>query len=104
MSDCTASSSSRTKTSLWGIVKLQVVQHGLVGLGHRVSQPVHFKRPDWVSGPATTLQFTGLVKIANADPRGDFLLFEAKRASRDYREGLLCQCLGHDGIRELFAS
>ena len=35
--------------------------------------------------PATTLQFTGLVKVANADPRRDFLLFEAKRASGDYR-------------------
>ena len=66
---------------------------------------VHFKRPHRVSGPpATTLQFTGLVKVANADPRGDFLLFEAKRASRDYRGGLLCQRLGLDGIRGLFAS
>ena len=34
-------------------------------------------------------------------PRG-FLLFEAKRASRDYRGGLLCQRLGLDGIRGLF--
>ena len=41
--------------------------NGLVGLGHRASQPVHFKRPHRVSGPpATTLQFTGLVKIALA--------------------------------------
>ena len=40
---------------------------------------IHFKRPHRVSGlPATTLQFTGLVKVANADPRGDFLLFEAR--------------------------
>ena len=76
----------------------------LVGLGHRASQPVHFKRPHLVSGPpATTLQFTGLVKIANTDPRGDFLLFEAKKASRDYRGGLLCQCLGLDSIRGLFS-
>ena len=53
---------------------------------------VQFKRPHRVSGPpATILQFTGLVKKAKADPRGDFLLFEAKRASRDYRGGLLCQ-------------
>ena len=59
----------------------------------------------WVSGPpATTLQFTGLAKVANADPRGDFLLFEAKMASRDYRGGLLCQRLGLDGIRGLFVS
>ena len=44
------------KASLWGIVTLQVVPHGLVGLGHRASQPVHFKRPHRVSGPtATTL-------------------------------------------------
>ena len=70
------------KASLWGIVYLQVVQQGLVGLGHRASQPLHFKRSHRVSGPpATTLQFTGLVKKANADPRGDFLLFDAKRAS-----------------------
>ena len=69
------------------------------------SQPIHFKRPYRVSGPpATTLQFTGLVKIANADPRGNFLLFQAKRASRDYRRGLLCQRLGIDGIRGLFVS
>ena len=66
---------------------------------------IHFKRPHRVSGlPATTLQFTGLVKVANADPRGDFLLFEAKGASRDYKRELLCQYLGLDGIRGLFAS
>ena len=53
---------------------------------------------------ATTLKFIGLVKVANADPRGDFLLFDAKRASRDYRGGLLCQRLGLDGIRGLFVS
>ena len=94
-----------SKASLWGIVTLQIVQHGLVGLGHRASQPIHFKRPHRASGPpATTFQFTGLVKIANADPRGDFLLFEAKSASRDYRGGLLCQRLGLDGIRGLFVS
>ena len=69
------------------------------------AQPVHFKRPHRVSDPpATSLQFTGLVKVANADPRRDFLLFEAKRASGDYRGGLLCQRLGLDGIRGLFVS
>ena len=41
----------------------------------------------WPAG--TTLQFTGLVKIVNAD----FLLFDAKRVSGDYRGGLLCQRL-----------
>ena len=94
------------KDSLWSIVALQVVQHGLVGLGHRASQPVHFKRPHRVSGlPATTILFTGLIKVANADPRRDFLPFEAKRASaRDYTGGFLCQRLGLDGIRGLFAS
>ena len=95
-----------SKASLLGIVALQVVQHGLVGLGHRAFQPVHFKRPHRVSGPpATTLQFPGLVKVAYADPRWDFLQFEAKRASRDYRGGLLCVALlwrlGLDGIRGL---
>ena len=67
---------------------------------------VHFKRPHRISGPpATTLQFTGLVKV-NVDPRGDFLLFEAKGAPKDYRGGLLCtatQYLGLDAIRGLFA-
>ena len=83
----------------------EVIQHRLVRLGHRVSKPVYFKRPHRVSGPpATTLQFTGLVNVANADPRGDFLLFETKRASRGYRGGLSCQRLGLDGIRGLFAS
>ena len=36
-------------------------------------------------------------------PRG-LLLFEAKKASRDYRGGVLCQRLGLDGIRGLFVS
>ena len=66
---------------------------------------VHFKRPHRISGPpATTLQFTGLVKV-NVDPRGDFLLFEAKGAPKDYRGGLLCtatQYLGLDAIRGFF--
>ena len=76
---------------------------GLVGLSNRASQPVHFKRLHQVSGPpATTLQFIGLVKVGNADPRGDFLLLEAKTASWDYRGGLLCQRIGLDGIRGLF--
>ena len=71
---------------------------------HQAPQPVHFKRPHLVSGPpATTLQFTRLVKVAIADPQGDSLLFKAKRASRDYR-GLLCQRPGLDGIRGLFIS
>ena len=78
---------------------------GSIIWARRASQPVHFKRPHRVSGPpATTLQCTGLVKVAKADPRGDFLLFEAKRAFRDYRGGLLCQRLGLDGIRGLFVS
>ena len=72
--------------------------------GHRASQPVQFKRPHRVSGPpVTTLQFTGLVKVANADPRGDFLPFEAKRASRDYTGGFLCQRLGLHGITGLLS-
>ena len=91
MSFGTASSSSRIKPR---IVAVQLVQHGLVGLCHRASQPVYFKRPHLVSGPpATTLQFTGLVKIANADPRGNFLLFEAKRSSRDTEEGFCVSVL-----------
>ena len=45
---------------------LQVIQHGLVGLGHRASQPAHLKRPYRVSRAApTALQLAGLVQIAN---------------------------------------
>ena len=83
------------------------MQHGLVGLGHRGSSVPAGTLQETTPGrwPAgDTLQFTGLVKIANADLRGDFLLFEARRASRDYRGGLLCQRLGLDGIRGLFVS
>ena len=47
---------------------LQVIQHGLVGLGHRASQPVHLKRPYRVSRAApTALQLAGLVQIANTN-------------------------------------
>ena len=70
------------------------------------------------SVPAGTLQETTLGQWPTGDhplvhrvgkgsehqPRGDFLLLEAKRASRDYRGGLLYQYLGLDGIRGLFAS
>ena len=88
VSDGTASSSSRTRPRCGA--SLHVVQHGLVGLCHRASQPVHFKKQYRVSGPpATTLLFTGLVKVANADPGGDFLLSEAKRAARNYSGGLM---------------
>ena len=92
VSDGTTSSSSRTKPRPAGSTT-------------RASQPIHLKRPRRVSSPpATTLQFTGLVKVANTYTRGDFLFFEAKRASRVYRGGLLFQRLGLDGIIGLFAS
>ena len=87
---------------------LQVIQHGLIGLGHRASEPVNLKRPHRVcSASTTTFQLARLVQIANANSRGDFLLLETNRAARNYRGGLLCaaaQRLGLDGIRGLFAS
>ena len=67
---------------------------GLVGLGHRMSKPVHFQRPHWVSGPPeTTLQFTGLVKIANADPRGDFFSLRPRGRSGTTEEGFCVSVL-----------
>ena len=73
---------------------MQVVQHGLVGLGHRASKPVHFKRPHRVSGPtATTLQFTGLVKLANADSRWDFLLLRPRGRPGTREEGFCVSVL-----------
>ena len=53
---------------------------------------------------SVALKFTRLVKVANADPKGDILLFEAKSASGDYRGRFLCQRLGLDGIRGHFVS
>ena len=54
---------------------LQVIQHGLVGLGHRASQPVHLKRPHRVcSASTTTFQLARLVKEANTNSRGNVLL------------------------------
>ena len=56
----------------------------------------------WPAGDHLPVHRTG--KDSERQPRGNFLLFEAKRASRDYRRGLLCQRLGLDGIRGLFVS
>ena len=85
-----------------------------VGHRHPAGSTTRARRAWSPSVPAGTLQETTpgqwpagdhpLVKVANADPRGDFLLFKAKRASRDYRGGLLYQRLGLDGIRGLFFS
>ena len=84
---------------------LQVIQHRLVGLGHRASQPVHLKRPYRVSRSApTTLQLTGLVQIANTNTWREPLLLETNRAVGNYRGGLLRHGLGLDGIRGLYAS
>ena len=66
---------------------------------------VHFKRPHRVSGPpATTLQFTGLVKIANADPRGDFLPFEAKGHPGTTEEGFCVSYLALMASEGFFVS
>ena len=87
---------------------LQVIQHGLIGLGHWASEPVNLKRPHRACSASTaTFQLARLVQIANANSRGDFLLLETNRAARNYRAGLLyaaAQRLGLDGIRGLFAS
>ena len=46
----------------------------------------------WPAGDHPTVYRAG--KDSESQPPRDFLLFEAKRASRDYRGGLLCQRLG----------
>ena len=85
---------------------LQVIQHGLVGLSHRASQPIHLKRPHRVCGASTAnFQLSRLVKKANANPRRELLLLETNRTTRNSGGGLLCaaaQRLGFDGIRGLF--
>ena len=84
---------------------LQVIQHGLVGLGHRASQPAHLKRPYRVSRAApTALQLAGLVQIANTNIWREPLLLETNRAVGNYRGGLLRHGLGFDGIRGPFVS
>ena len=56
----------------------------------------------WLAGDHPPVHRAGT--SSERRPRGDFLLFDAKGASGDYREGLLCQRLGLDGIRGLFVS
>ena len=60
----------------------------------------------WPAGDLPPVHRAG--KGSERRPKGDFLLFEAKRASRDYRVGLMCVALQRrlslDGIRGLFAS
>ena len=91
-----------------------------LAVGHRhPAGSTTWARRTWSSNvPAGTLQETtpGQWPARNHPPlhlagkdsehrlRGDFLLFEAKRASGDYKGGLLCQRLGLDGIRGLFVS
>ena len=84
---------------------LQLLQHGLVGLGHRASQLAHLKRPYRVSRAAlTALQLAGLVQIANTNTWREPLLLETNRAVGNYRGGFLRHGLGLDVIRGLFAS
>ena len=87
-----------------------------VGHRHPAGSTTRVRRAWSLSVPAGTLQKTtpGQWPAGDhppvhragkgSDPRGDLLFFESKRASRDYRGGLLCQRLGLDGIRGLFAS
>ena len=61
------------KTMQWSI--LQVIQHGLIGLGHQASEPVNLKRPHRVCSASTaTFQLARLIQVENANSRGDFLL------------------------------
>ena len=97
------------QASLWGIVALQVVQQALVGPGHTASQrytsrdhpgSVACRRPPSSSGKGSRL-----VKVANTNSRGNFLIFETNRAVRNYRGVLLCaaaQSLGLDCLRGFF--
>ena len=82
---------------------LQVIQHGIVGLGHRAPQPANLKRPYRVSHAVpTALQLARLVQIANTNTWRELLLLETNRAVGNYRGGLLRH--GFDGIRWPFAS
>ena len=84
---------------------LQVIQHGIVGLGHRAPQPAHLKRLYRVSRAVwTALQLARLVQIANTNTWREPLLLETNRAVVTYRGGLLRHGLGFDGIRWPFAS
>ena len=84
---------------------LQVIQQGIIGLGQRSSQTVHLKRPHrFCSASTATFQLARLVKEANANSRGDFLLLQTHRAAGNYRGGLLCHSLCLDGIWGLFTS
>ena len=56
----------------------------------------------WPAGDHPPVYRAG--KDSERRPPMGFLLFEAKRASRDYRGGLLYQRLGFDGIRGRFVS
>ena len=56
----------------------------------------------WPAGYHLPVHWAG--KDSERRPTRDFLLFEAKRASRDYRGGLLCQRFGLEGIQGLFVS
>ena len=50
---------------------LQVIQHRLIGPGHRASEPVNLKRPHRVYSASTAAyQLARLVQIANANSRG----------------------------------
>ena len=46
----------------------QVVDHRLIVLGHRASEPIHLKRPHRACGASTaTFQLARLIQIANAN-------------------------------------
>ena len=64
------------ESASWGIIALQIVEHGLAGLGDRTAKPIHLKRPYGVSGsPALpSFQLSRLIKKANTNAGGEFFL------------------------------
>ena len=94
------------ESTLWSIIALQIVEHGLAGLGDRSTKPIHLKRPYGVSGsPALpSFQLSRLIKKANTHAGGEFYLLEADRSTGDHWRGILCHWLSPYGISRPLAS
>ena len=79
---------------------VKIIKHRLVGLGHGAPEPVNLEGPDRVSGATPpTLEFAGLVKIANTNPRRELLLLKTDRWAGNRRRGLSTYRLCPNGLR-----
>ena len=80
--------------------RVKIIKHRLVGLGHGAPEPVNLEGPHRVSGATPpTLEFAGLVKIANTNPRRELLLLKTDRAAGNRRRGLSTYRLCPNGLR-----